>query len=165
MQHRRPHMIFVCKNLWKWRTEARIISWNTLFYVQEDISPWNSREWTTKVSLIFSQCSYLQTVLNGAFVVLVAFRIVAKPAFVLLVFSCLFQVPLKSFASLWRAGETRNDSLSKYCSSYVTELSVVLPVRAVIVPGLDIWYDLRFSQHRAFTSNDFSPHNFNVYSH
>jgi hypothetical protein len=77
----------------------------------------------------------------------------------------LFQVPLISCALPWRAGETRNGAFPKHCAYYVTDLSVVFQVRTVTIPGLDIWFGSRFSQHRASTCNDLFPHKFNVYSH
>jgi hypothetical protein len=60
-------------------------------YLQEDISPWNSRLPTAQVSIIFSQCSYLQTVfISVSFTMVGTFRIVAKSAFVFLLCSVLF---------------------------------------------------------------------------
>jgi hypothetical protein len=78
---------------------------------------------------------------------------------------CLFQVPLISCASSRRVGETRDGAFPKNCPYYVTELSAVLQVRTVIIPVLDIWFDSRFSQHRASSCNDLFPHKFNVFGH
>ena len=46
---------------------------NTLFYIQEDISPWNSRLRRSQVSYPLLLCSYLQTLVFNVFAVFGAF--------------------------------------------------------------------------------------------
>jgi hypothetical protein len=60
---------------------------NTSLYIQEDISPWNSRLRRSQVSYLLSLCSYLQTSVINVFYSVWRFRITAQRAFV---FLCVF---------------------------------------------------------------------------
>jgi hypothetical protein len=93
---------------------------------QEDISQWNSRLRTAQVSV-----SYFDNILIYRLCLLMLLQCLAlshdrekRPSFFCCVLFCLFQVPLISCASPWRAGETRNGASPKYCHCYVAEFSV-----------------------------------------
>ena len=66
-------------------------TFNASLYLQEDISPWNSRLRKAQVSITLPQFSYSQTLfISVSFTMVGAFRIVAKSAFVFLLCSVLF---------------------------------------------------------------------------
>jgi hypothetical protein len=87
---------------------------------------------------MFSQFFNLPSLFIGVFYSVWSFRIVAKRASVFLF--CLFEAPLTSCASPWRAGETRNGASPKYCHYYVTKLPVISYVRAVVITRLDFLF-------------------------
>jgi len=106
----------------EWCTADRIIVLNSSFYLQEDKLPRNWRLRTVRVSSRFHICSYLQTVHISVFTVFGAFAQSQNAPFCFCcVLLCLFQVPLTSCASPWRAGVTRNGAYPKHCHYYVLD--------------------------------------------
>jgi hypothetical protein len=118
-QQRRKCIFYVSS---EWCTAIRIIFLNSSLYLQEDTSPWNWRIRTAQVSSCFHICFYLQTVRISVFTVFCPFAQSRNAPFC---FCCvlfwLFQVPLTSCASPWRAGVTRNGASPKYCYHYVLD--------------------------------------------
>jgi len=105
--------------------EARNLRLNTSLYLQEDTSPSHSRLRTTQVSFILFRVFLFTSVCISALQCLaVSHTRETRLCVICCVVFCLFQVPLISCASPWRAGETRNGASPKYCHYYVTELSL-----------------------------------------
>jgi len=77
----------------EWRSAVTTIRLNTSLCIQEDTSSWNSRLRRTQVRFLFSQYSYLQTVLISVFAV---FGLSCSREMRLYVFSCVCFVCFRS---------------------------------------------------------------------
>jgi hypothetical protein len=87
-------MIYTSKNVrTEWRSADTTTSLNTSLCVQEDTSPRNSRLRRTQVSFLFSQHSYLRTVLISVFTV---FGLSRRREIRLYVFRCVCFVCFRS---------------------------------------------------------------------
>jgi hypothetical protein len=99
-------------NIWsKRRTEARKIKLSASLYLQEDMSSWNSILRTAQVSIIHSQMFLFTDWIYWCFFYngwrFSHIREKRLCVFCCVLF-CLFQVPLISCASPWRAGDARS---------------------------------------------------------
>ena len=109
-------------------------------YLQEDTSPWNWSLRSAQVIYCFHIRCYLQTLLISVFTVFGAFAQSRNALYCFCcVLFCLFQAPLTSCASPWRAGVTRNGAFPKYCHYYVLDTHTHTHTHTVIIPGLYIW--------------------------
>jgi len=140
--------ISTSNNVWsKWRTEVKILYLIASLYLQEDISPWNSRLLTAQISIPFSQCSYLQTVFISVFLQCLALFAWSRKAplcfFVLFCFVCFRS---RSYPVPHRGERVKQGTVHLRNTAIITSQNFLWRV-PLYFPRLDVWFCWCFSQH------------------